>query len=337
MASFGFAPYQESSIKSALRLAAIGGGLGSIPRGANFGEALLGSFAGGLQGRQKAQQAAMEYAQRQSELQRQQEMDDLNRMNIESQIKARERPEPEPKIPGKQQDYEHLINDLGMEPVKARQIVYGLTPEEQATLKAKERPPKDVEDMSWISGYVKTTRSGLKFLDASEMSGKDKGEGLRWAAKQGLPVAGSVELGQLQDIDAARGNIGDIKAQMESILPRDPQGRVAAYPGIKLSQIFQTAPSRSAFLSWRGAAIRNFRAVAGSKGLRLNQKEIDLAVKNDIPEITDTYEVALRKLGVVEKGLANAERSLLQKNWGSGGPPAAPASGASHPLDRFIK
>jgi hypothetical protein len=75
--------------------------------------------------------------------------------------------------------------------------------------------------------------------------------------------------------------------------------------------------------------------MAGSKGLRINQAEINLAIKNDIPNVTDTYGVALRKLRTVESMLDNAENPLLQNNWmpQPGIPPPTAPSG--NPRESF--
>jgi hypothetical protein len=76
--------------------------------------------------------------------------------------------------------------------------------------------------------------------------------------------------------------------------------------------------------------------MAGSKGLRINQAEINLAVKNDIPNVTDTYATALRKLSIVSNMLDNAENPILSKNWG--GSSKAPSSPKATDADRaYIK
>lgn len=189
------------------------------------------------------------------------------------------------------------------------------------------KEPKPAEDTSWIQPFVRTTRSGKQFLDVSELQGKDQGAAMRWAGEHKIPAVGK-DVGQLQDVDVARGNIEDMQKAIEGLLPKDAQGRVAAYPGIRLSKILQTSPQRAAFDAWRGAAVRNFRAVAGSKGLRMNEAEIKLAVENDIPKITDTYEVGLAKMRNVQTMLDNAESPILNSKWGGNGGAGASGSGS---------
>jgi len=326
--TYGNPPYHESSLKAALRLAlangglsaGLGGGLSAVPRGANFGTAFLASLGGSSRAYSAAQQAAQEYAMKQQQAKEESDFRDYQKLHLAAQTKALEKPPPEPKIPGKQQDYEHLIS-LGMSADQARQIVYGTTLKEQISTKSAERPPKTEEDTSWMSGLIRTTRGGKQFFDASELQGKEKAAAMKWATQKGLSVAGSNEIGQLQDVDTARGNIEDIRGYVKSILPVDAQGRATEYPGIRLSALLQTNEKRAAFGAYRAAAIRNLRAMAGSKGLRINQAEINLAIKNDIPNITDTYGTASRKMDIVSQMLDNAESPILNRNWGKGGIP----------------
>src|SRR5262245_6180892 len=103
MASYGFAPYQETQMKAALRLAALGAGLGGIPQGANFGEALVGGLGGALTGRYRAQQAAQEYALKQEQMRADEEDRALRRDYLSAQIEQMRKPSPPEKIPAKQQ------------------------------------------------------------------------------------------------------------------------------------------------------------------------------------------------------------------------------------------
>jgi hypothetical protein len=183
------------------------------------------------------------------------------------------------------------------------------------------------EDNSWIGGLVKTTSSGNKFLDVSELTGKDKGVAMRWAVDNKVTAVGTKELASLQDINTARGNIDDMLGQIQSILPKDAQSRIAQYGNIKLSSLMQTNEARAAFGSWRTAAIRNLRATAGTTGLRINQKEIELAVKNDIPQITDTWPVAQRKMENIKSMLGRAERPIVTNDWRDGAT-TTPTTGA---------
>ena len=89
--SYGYAPYQESSLKSALRIAAAG--LGAVPRGANFGTAFLAAAGGASKAYGAAEQAAQEYAMKQQAAQEEADFRNYQKQNIMSEIKAREKPE----------------------------------------------------------------------------------------------------------------------------------------------------------------------------------------------------------------------------------------------------
>lgn len=60
------------------------------------------------------------------------------------------------------------------------------------------------------------------------------------------------------------------------------------------------------------------RAVAGSKGLRINRQEIEMAIDNDIPKMTDTLPTAQAKLKNMQAFLENAESAHLTQNRQTG-------------------
>jgi len=189
--------------------------------------------------------------------------------------------------------------------------------------------PASTEDNSWLGKMVITTSSGHKIVNVSEMTGEKKNVALKWAADNGMVAVGKDELGALQDISTAKHNIGLVLDTAKGFLPKDAKGRITVGPGNKIRQFMQTREDLSSFYAFRGAAIRSLRALAGSKGLRLNQKEIDIAVKTEIPDITDTWPVALAKMGKIRDLLDSAERPLVTTDWRD--------TGTAHPLDRFAK
>jgi hypothetical protein len=97
--AYGNPPYSESSLKSALRIAAAG--LGSVPRGANFGTAFLAAAGGASKAYGAAQQAAQEYALKQQQMQEQQSMNEFTKAHLKAQTDAlsREKTPPPPKTP----------------------------------------------------------------------------------------------------------------------------------------------------------------------------------------------------------------------------------------------
>ena len=62
--------------------------------------------------------------------------------------------------------------------------------------------------------------------------------------------------------------------------------------------------------------------------MRINQAEINLAVQNDIPRITDTVGTATQKMANVKTMLDNAEKPLATHDWRKKGPAAIKAADA---------
>lgn len=103
---YGSAPYAESSLKSALRIAAAG--LGSVPRGANFGTAFAAAAGGASRAYTAAEQAAQEYAMKQQQQQEQQVMNEFTKNHLKAQTDALSREKTPPlqpyQLPRDQQD-----------------------------------------------------------------------------------------------------------------------------------------------------------------------------------------------------------------------------------------
>lgn len=165
-----------------------------------------------------------------------------------------------------------------------------------------------------ITPLVTTTRSGNRFVDLGGLLGKEKNSAIKEAGKQGLIALSSVDATPLKDVDRARRDVESLWEYVEELLPRDAQGRIAAGPGMKLQKLLQTNDKRAAFKTYRDVAIPVLRALAGSRGLRITQQQIQLSVDN-LPKDTDTYETAKRKVGIIYRVLSNAEEPLVNRNW----------------------
>lgn len=153
MADHGYYPYEEAQAKAKMRMSTVqrigqllmGGaqGFAASNENANPLESLFSGFGGGYAGSMASQNAAREYAAKQQEAEQAQQHRILQEAFMKAQIESMKKPE---KVPGKQQDYQHLI-DLGLSPVEARQVVYGPTMGEQATQKA-EGPSGEIPKLS---------------------------------------------------------------------------------------------------------------------------------------------------------------------------------------------
>lgn len=166
---------------------------------------------------------------------------------------------------------------------------------------------------------IQTNSSGKQWLDTTGLTGKDLVLAQRYANAKGVATVTKDEAADLKQIETARLNQDAIVKQALSFLPKDAEGRLAVGPENKLSQYLQTDDKIAAFNSWRTAAINTLRATAGSKGLRINQAEIDSAMKNDIPNITDTVGVALQKYANINKLLDNQEDPVLRLSANAAG------------------
>lgn len=164
--------------------------------------------------------------------------------------------------------------------------------------------------------HVSQTNSGKYYVDLTGYTGKIKNAMMDRYTAQGLTVVDGPRAKALSDIDGARLNQDSVLANVLDKLPKDATGRITGGLGNKISQFLQSDEELAAFNAWRTTAIRTLRATAGSEGLRLNEKEILLAVANDIPKITDTIGTAQQKQANIRAQLDNVESSILVKRRG---------------------
>jgi hypothetical protein len=208
----------------------------------------------------------------------------------------------------RQMERDALIGQ-GIDPDTGKPLPY--VPKSSFSLSAggsAEAPPE-------LKGLVTTTSTGFQVLNVGNLTGNAKNAAVSWASSNGIPALNSAEMRQLEDVQGARYNVQSILDAITSSLPTDPVERAVKAPFIKMSQVFQTNKQLGSYGAWRTAAIKNLRATAGSGGLRINQKEIELAVKNDIPKVTDTLPVAMAKMQHIAQMLDNAERPLATHDW----------------------
>lgn len=222
---------------------------------------------------------------------------------------------------------------------QTRLDVVAATGAENRKTEAMKQGAQKIVDDSYLGSLVKTTRTGARFLDLSQVPPKEKISALKWASDQKIPALSKEGTDHMAKIETARENIESMLAQAESVLPASPAERIAKYGNRKLSKILQTSDERSAWGTWRVSAIQQLIALAGGlgSGLRVNQAEIMQAVHNDIPTLNDTYGVALRKANNIRKMLDHTEGPLMESDWrklsGTSLPQAkAPAQNATDPL-----
>ncbi len=176
---------------------------------------------------------------------------------------------------------------------------------------------------------------GVKYIDTSKISDNEErsivADGAR---KAGVPLVTDKTVAQgLKKIDESKMGIYSIMNDITSSLPKDPAGRISGqYLSANLDKLAQTNQGiQAAYNSWRTQAIGTLQALAGGmgSGLRINRSEIEQAMKDDIPQSTDTVQVAQRQMSHIMTLLSHHEsmnlssdRSLLN--------PSAPSSGIAY-------
>lgn len=180
---------------------------------------------------------------------------------------------------------------------------------QQAELKLKQQQAVGGSDL--LNGGTQTTVTGKQYVDSSQYKGSEYNNARAAAAAAGIPFVGKDSAETLTEVDKARLNQNLINDYVHQFLPQDATGRIIAGPTNKLSQFVQSNDQISAFGSFRTSAIGTLKALAGTKGLRINEAEIILALQNDLPEITDTLGTADQKLKNINDQLDNVENSIL--------------------------
>lgn len=172
-----------------------------------------------------------------------------------------------------------------------------------------------------IEPEIRTTSLGNKYLEINSSFSQGERTKMREAAhQQGIAIVTNPALAaKLVDVEIARANQNNIMDDIARFLPKDAGGRLIAAPGITLDKLLQVHDARAAYGAWRTAAIGTLKAMVGGQGsgLRINQAEIILALENDIPELTDTVDVARHKFENIRKQLNNVEYAILNK-WPKG-------------------
>lgn len=185
-----------------------------------------------------------------------------------------------------------------------------------AARETRESTPTSASD---VTQSIRTTASGRKYVDLSDwQTPKERSAAQRAALVAGVvPVNKDAALG-LTAADTARANLQSMLAQIQGKLPKDPTGRIIAGPKNIIQKFVQSDTDLAAWGSWRTAAIQAVQALAErGMGLRLNRSEIDLMLQNDIPQITDTWDVAQQRVKNLLTLLDHKEESILVHNRSS--------------------
>jgi hypothetical protein len=165
---------------------------------------------------------------------------------------------------------------------------------------------------------TKTTISGRKYLDLTDLKGPEAQLLTKQALAAGIPVADKDTANVLTEIDTAKQNLQSMLAPIAKKLAATPGSRFWVAPGNTLGKFMQTDPDLASVGTYRNAAIQTMRAVAGSRGLRINRAEVQLAIDNDIPQLTDTLPTAQARIRDLMTFLNNSESAHLTQNRQTG-------------------
>lgn len=236
--------------------------------------------------------------------------------------------------PPKPPQLQHVETSLGIQPFDPTTGKLG------PVIGQRPMPPKAPPEPVGAADSVNTTMSGRQYININDFEPKDREQARKEAAAAGIMVLQKEDANSLRSGDNARANLGAILNQVEAKLPRDAAGRVTAAPSNKLAQFFQTDADLGAFNSWRVAAIQSVQALAESgKGFRMTKAEIDLAIQNDIPNITDDIQTARQKVKNFNTLMDNKESSILTRDRSSlanpgGATPGRPSGGAPQAMPK---
>jgi len=170
-----------------------------------------------------------------------------------------------------------------------------------------------------VAGSVRTTLSGKKYLDMGDFeTPKERGAARAQAQKAGVMAVDKETGKSLRAIDSAKQNAMAIWRQISPLLAKDSKGRIISGPGNTIGKMFQTHPELGSYGSWRTSAIQQVQALAEpGMGLRINQAEINAAMENDIPQLTDDIPTAAMRLKNLFTMLNNKENDALTRDRSS--------------------
>ncbi len=185
---------------------------------------------------------------------------------------------------------------------------------------------------------TRQTTSGITYVDGTNLTGKDATQAQTFAAQNGLPYLDKTAADLQNNVETARQNMTNIQNSLDGLLPTSGLNVTAKLGNLLQSstQIGPNADALSSFSAYRSAAIQALRAMAGAKGLRINQAEIMQSVNNDIPKITDTVGVAKSKIAIVNALLDSQEKgtfgSKFYKTSGTNSTQTQSSTSAANPL-----
>jgi hypothetical protein len=169
-----------------------------------------------------------------------------------------------------------------------------------------------------LEPYVQTFYDGTVYADLSSLTPTDKTKQAQAAVANGIkPILDAATASKLNAISVSKTNLANIGDSLTSQnIVNDKSAPFLQGIGNSVSSFFGNSDIKS-FNAWRTAVINNVQALAGGQGsgLRINQAEIDAALKNDLPVITgvnaDNLATANAKIAKLNSQLDSWSKQLL--------------------------
>lgn len=179
-------------------------------------------------------------------------------------------------------------------------------------------PKGNITVPTTLSPYIQTSYDGTTYADLSSLTPSDKAAYAQQASAAGIkPILDAATAGKINAISVSKENLANISDSLTSQnILNDTQSPVRQGLSNSVSSFLGNADVKS-FNAWRTAVINNVQALAGGQGsgLRINQAEIDAALKNDLPVITgvnaDNLSTAKAKIEKLNSQLNTWSKQLL--------------------------
>ncbi len=172
---------------------------------------------------------------------------------------------------------------------------------------------------SQLVPYLQKSGNGTQYVDLSSVTGAEKNTLAQLAAKNGVKVIttanGAADLGNIQNaylnLDTIASTFQGLTAP--SALERNLYGAGLGFVSSKL----QTNAQDTAATALNDSALDLLKSISGVQGFRGNQGAID-QIRENLPTIYDTQEVAAQKIQNVKALIQNRENALLGTGDGTG-------------------
>ena len=204
-----------------------------------------------------------------------------------------------------------IVNDtLGADTVKQLQS--------QAGLKNVKGLDDQLPNGLTLKDYVNTSNNGRNYLSTETISdSKDKAMAEKAARNAGIPVVTKDQAATLEEIDGAMSALKDYEdalndPDVQSQIPKDWTGRPFAIGSQDFQKAAESNPKLASLGSYSDATIKVLKALAGTKGLRINRAEI-ANTSSTLPVPGDTQETIKQKFANIRGLIQNNEDAILGK------------------------